>query len=61
MQALDIPQPRASELIKGKVDKFSSDKLIGYLAKLGFKFKPIYKAAKRNKAPIQCKVRCVEA
>lgn len=60
MQALDIPQPRASELAKGKVDKFSSDKLIGYLAKLGFRFKPTYKAVKRNKSPIQCAVHCVE-
>ncbi|MEZ8188223.1 helix-turn-helix domain-containing protein [Shewanella sp. 5S214] len=40
MDALGISQPRASELTRGKVDKFSSDKLIGFLAKLGFKFKP---------------------
>ena len=40
MQVLGISQPRASELAGGKVDKFSSDKLIGFIAKLGFKFKP---------------------
>uniref|UniRef100_UPI003075CC82 helix-turn-helix domain-containing protein n=3 Tax=Pseudomonadota TaxID=1224 RepID=UPI003075CC82 len=26
MRALDISQPRASELMRGRVDKFSSDK-----------------------------------
>ena len=30
---LGIPQPRVSELMTGKVNKFSSDKLIGFLAK----------------------------
>jgi len=37
---LGIPQPRVSELMGGKVDKFSSDKLIGFLAKVGIRFKP---------------------
>ncbi|TBR42453.1 hypothetical protein CBF23_007005 [Marinomonas agarivorans] len=40
MLALDITQPRASELTKGKVDKFSSDKLICFLAKIGYSIKP---------------------
>lgn len=39
-QMLGIPQPRVSELMNGKVDKFSSDKLIGFLAKVGIRFKP---------------------
>ena len=58
MDALAIPQPRVSELVRGKVDKVSSDKLIGYLAKLGFRFKPQFKKApKRSKrSPVQCDV-----
>lgn len=36
---LGIPQPRVSELMTGKIDKFSSDKLIGFLAKLGIRFR----------------------
>lgn len=59
MQHLDITQPRASELMRGKIDKVSSEKLIGYLAMLGFHFKPTYQAPpKRSKrSPIQCEVR----
>ena len=38
-KALGIPQPRVSELIGGKVDKFSADKLIGFLAKVGIRLK----------------------
>ena len=56
MSTLEITQPRASELARGKVDKFSADKLIGFLAKLGFRFKPTYKTAKDNKSPVQCTV-----
>ena len=39
-QALEIPQPRVSELLRGKISLFSSDRLIGYLAKLGYRLKP---------------------
>ncbi|MGQ7272263.1 helix-turn-helix domain-containing protein [Marinobacter nauticus] len=39
-EVLGVPQPRVSEIVNGKVDKVSSDKLISYLAKLGFRFKP---------------------
>lgn len=55
-EALGIKQPRVSELMNGKVDKFSSDKLIGFLSKLGFRFKPIYVATKGSKSPVQCQV-----
>lgn len=57
MKVLDIPQPRASELCRGKIDKFSSDKLIGFLAKLGFTFNPTYNQAASNSLPVQCEVR----
>jgi predicted XRE-type DNA-binding protein len=39
-EALGIPQPRVSELLRGKISLFSSDRLIGYLAKLGIRLKP---------------------
>jgi len=56
-EALGIPQPRVSELVRGKVDKVSSDKLIGYLSKLGYRFKPVYKQRGRSqRPPIDCPV-----
>lgn len=56
-EALEVPQPRVSELMRGKVSTVSADKLICYLAKLGFRFKPKYMAVARgNKAPIKCDV-----
>lgn len=41
-KALDIPQPRVSELMRGKVHLFSSDRLIGFVAKTGFRFRPAF-------------------
>jgi hypothetical protein len=35
---LAIPQPRVSELLTGKADKFSSDKLIQFRATVGIRF-----------------------
>ena len=34
-KVLDVPQPRVSELLSGKVSKMTSDKLAKYLSKLG--------------------------
>ena len=51
---LGIPQPRVSELMGGKIDKFSSDKLIGFLAKLGFRLRPVTVPATKTK-PMQVK------
>ena len=34
-KALDIPQPRVSELLTGKISKMTSDKLAKYLCRLG--------------------------
>lgn len=39
-KALEISQPRASELINGKIHLFSSEKLLGFLAKLNIRFRP---------------------
>jgi predicted XRE-type DNA-binding protein len=38
--ALDIPQSRVSELVRGKIAVLSVQKLFGYLASLGYRFKP---------------------
>ncbi|RKE83274.1 XRE family transcriptional regulator [Rhizobium sp. AG855] len=38
--ALGVSQPRVSELIRGKIDLFSADKLIGFLAKMNVRLKP---------------------
>jgi predicted XRE-type DNA-binding protein len=37
---LGIPQPHVDELMTGKVNEFSSDKLIGFLAKVGIRYRP---------------------
>lgn len=41
--ALAIPQPRVSDLVRGKVHIFSANRLIGYLAKLNVRLKPSFK------------------
>lgn len=56
-KTLGIPQPRVSELMSGKVDKFSSDKLIGFLAKVGIRFKPAtVPTAKGRPLKVKCDV-----
>jgi predicted XRE-type DNA-binding protein len=47
-RALGVPQPRVSELLSGKIDLFSSDKLIGILAQLGVRFRPAVVQTKRT-------------
>lgn len=54
MQALDIPQPRVSELTSGKVSKFSADKLIRFLAKIGYQIKPSMKIKKDKTVTFKC-------
>jgi len=39
-KALKISQPRVSELLNGKINLFSSDKLIGFLGMLDIRFRP---------------------
>lgn len=38
--AMGITQPRVSDLVNGRIEKFSIDKLITCLYKIGFRFKP---------------------
>lgn len=40
---LSLTQPRVSDLLNGKIDKFSIDLLMTCLFRLGFRFKPVYK------------------
>src|ERR1700679_1010840 len=56
-QRLGVPQPRVSELLNGKIDKFSADKLIGFAAKLGIRFFPdVVKASRGKPMKIKCDV-----
>jgi predicted XRE-type DNA-binding protein len=60
-KALGIPQPRVSELMSGKVDKFSSDKLIGFLARVGIRFKPgTVQPTKGRPLKVKCEVSVVQ-
>lgn len=58
MAELGISQPRASELMRGKIDKFSSDKLISFLAVLGYRLKPST-TLEDNKPVVRCSVDCL--
>ena len=53
--ALDVAQPRVSELLRGKLDLFSADKLISFLAKLGYRIKPQFVPERQQ--PLKVKVR----
>ncbi|MFN3363032.1 MAG: helix-turn-helix domain-containing protein [Allorhizobium sp.] len=46
-EALGVSQPRVSELMRGKIDLFSADKLIGLLARLDVRLRPSVDAAGR--------------
>ena len=60
-QILGIPQPRVSELMTGKVSKFSSDKLIGFCASVGIRFKPAtVRGAKGRPWRVKCDVSAAE-
>jgi predicted XRE-type DNA-binding protein len=55
-----VPQPRVSELLTGKIDKFSADKLIGFAAKLGIRFYPsVVKASRGKPMRVKCDVAMV--
>ena len=45
-ERVGLTQPRVSDLLNGKIEKFSIDLLMTCLFRLGFKFKPIYKNRK---------------
>ena len=39
---LGLTQPRVSDLVNGRIEKFSIDKLMNCLYQVGFRFKPVY-------------------
>ncbi len=41
--AMGITQPRVSDLVNGRIEKFSIGKLMRCLYKIGFRFKPQFK------------------
>lgn len=41
-EKMDLTQPRVSDLLNGKIEKFSIDLLMTCLFRLGFRFKPSY-------------------
>lgn len=62
-ETLGVAQPRVSELMHGKINTLSSDKLICYLSMIGFKIKPSFQAAPKSskRPPIRCDVLAREA
>lgn len=40
---MGLTQPRISDLVNGRIEKFSIDKLMTCLYRVGFRFKPAYK------------------
>jgi len=49
---LRITQPRVSDLLRGRIDLFSTDALIDMLAKLGIRAKVVLKPARRRSAGV---------
>jgi predicted XRE-type DNA-binding protein len=43
---LDVPQPRVSELLRGKMSSFSIEKLLSYLEKMGIEASVSFKNRK---------------
>lgn len=41
-QQMGITQPRVSDLVNGRIEKFSIDKLMNCLYRIGYRFKPVF-------------------
>jgi len=41
-QQMGLTQPRVSDLVNGRIEKFSIDKLMTCLYRVGYRFKPAY-------------------
>lgn len=41
-QRMGITQPRVSDLVNGRIEKFSIDKLMNCLYRIGYRFKPVF-------------------
>jgi predicted XRE-type DNA-binding protein len=51
-EILGVTQPRVSDLMRGRIDLFSTDTLIDMLAKLGIRAKVVLKPARRRSAGV---------
>jgi predicted XRE-type DNA-binding protein len=45
---LRVTQPRVSDLLRGRIDLFSTDALIDMLARLGVRVRPIFRSSRRG-------------
>jgi len=62
VEALGMKQPHVSDLLRGKIDKFSSDKLITLLSKMGYRMQPRFvKATHGRELHVKCAVSREEA
>lgn len=50
--ALGIPQPRVSELMRGRIDLVSAEKLVFYLARLGYSVRPFLAEPEQIACPV---------
>ncbi|MEH6454886.1 MAG: helix-turn-helix transcriptional regulator [Cocleimonas sp.] len=41
-EQMGLTQPRVSDLVNGRIEKFSIDKLMNCLYRIGYRFKPIF-------------------
>tara|TARA_R110002167_G_scaffold142953_4_gene332079 strand:- start:39868 stop:40176 length:309 start_codon:yes stop_codon:yes gene_type:complete len=41
-EQMGITQPRVSDLVNGRIEKFSIDKLMNCLYRIGYRFKPVF-------------------
>ena len=48
VELLSVTQPRASDLVRGRIDLFSIDTLIGMLARLGIRVKVVLPPSRRR-------------
>lgn len=55
-EKLAVPQSRVSELMRGKISKFSADKLIQFMSRIGYRLQPMFVETKGKGIPVRCTV-----
>jgi len=60
-KVLEVQQPRVSELMRGKIALLSTNTLIGYLARIGIRLRPVYQPTRGGKPPMKCEVQACTA
>mgnify|MGYP002782287168 CR=1 FL=1 len=56
-ECLQVSQPRVSDLMRGKVDKFSVDALLEMIFRLGFKFEYLFDIPDGTEAILEMKLK----